>query len=84
MPIIENIQDRGREVQDACRRFEIGHLTDPDARQIGMAAARFGSEMVQRIRRDDAELVRALTLLADARDAFMRAKIYEQNGGSRG
>jgi hypothetical protein len=43
-----------------------------------MAAARFASEMIQRIRRDDPELTKALTSLADARDGFIRAKIYER------
>ena len=78
MPIISGLEQRDRAVQDAARRFEIGHLTDPDARQIGMASARLASEMIQRIKEDDTELVVGLTKLADARDAFIRAKIYER------
>lgn len=78
MPIISGLESRHHSVQEAARRFEIGHLSDPDMRQIGMAAARFASEMIQRITRDDRELVYALDKLADARDAFMRAKAYER------
>lgn len=78
MAIIAGVENRHRAVQDAARRFEIDHLTDPDARQIGMSAARLAAEMLQRIRKDDPELTRALTHLADARDAFMRAAIYQK------
>jgi hypothetical protein len=72
-----NTDGRHRAVQDAARRFELDHLTNPDARQIAMAMGRVAQEMLVRIPRDDPELTRALTSLADARDAFIRAKIYE-------
>jgi len=75
-----SISGRHRAVQDAVRRFDVDHLSDPDARQIGMACARLASEMLARIRRDDPELTRALTSLADARDAFIRAAIYTGGG----
>jgi hypothetical protein len=68
-------------VQNAARRFDIDHLTDPDARQIGMACARLAQEMLARIPSDDPELTRALTSLADARDGFMRARIYGRDNG---
>lgn len=63
-------------IQAAARRFDIGHLTNPDARQIGMEVGRLAQTMLVRIRQDDPELTRALTNLADARDAFIRAAIY--------
>jgi hypothetical protein len=78
MAIIQGIEDRHQGIKDACRRFEMDRLSDPDARQIAMAAARFASEMVQRIKRDDPELTKALDKLADARDGFIRAKMYEK------
>lgn len=68
---------RHRAVQDAARRFEIDHLTNPDSRQIATSCARLAQEMLARIRTDDPELTRALTSLADARDAFIRARIYQ-------
>lgn len=80
MAIIPGIEERHQAVQDIARRFEVGHLANPDARQIGMACARLASEMVQRVRRDDPELINALTDLADARDGFIRAKMYETQG----
>jgi hypothetical protein len=79
MALLEGVSDRHKAVQDAARRFEIDHLTNPDARQVGMAAARFASEMLQRIRKDDPELTKALDKLADARDGFIRALIYEKD-----
>lgn len=45
-----------------------------------MASARLAGEMLQRIRQDDPELTRGLTALADARDAFMRAVVYQKGG----
>ena len=48
-----------------------------------MSFARVATEMLQRIRVDDPELTRGLTALADSRDAFMRAAIYQKNGGNR-
>jgi hypothetical protein len=79
MALIEGLEGRYQAVQDVARRFEVGHLTDPDARQIGMACARLASEMIMRIR-DDPELTRALSSLANARDGFIRAKMYQKNG----
>lgn len=82
MAIIEGLAGRHQAVQDIARRFEVDHLVNPDARQIGMACARLASEMVQRITRDDPELTKALGHLADARDAFIRAKIYQTQGSN--
>lgn len=73
---------RHQAIQDAARRFDIDHLSDPDTRQIGMACARLAQEMLQRIRVDDPELTRALNTLADARDGFMRAVIYAKQGSN--
>jgi hypothetical protein len=71
---------RHKGVQDAARRFDLDHLTNPDARQIAMACGRLAQEMLARISRDDPELTNALNRLADARDAFIRAKIYTGRG----
>ena len=74
--MILNVAERHRAVQDAARRFELDHLTNPDARQIAMEYARLASTVLVRIQNDDPELTRALTSLADSRDAAIRAKIY--------
>lgn len=68
---------RHRAVRDAARRFEMDHLTNPDARQIATSCARLAQEMLTRIHTDDPEVTRALTSLADARDAFIRARLYQ-------
>ena len=78
--IIPGVEERHPSIQQVARRFEIGHLTDPDLRQVGMVFARTASEMLQRIRKDDPELTKALDKLADARDGFMRAFKYGQTG----
>lgn len=72
-----NTDGRHRAVQDAARRFDMEHLTNPDARQIATSVGRLAQEMLARIHNDDPELTRALTSLADARDAFIRARIYQ-------
>jgi hypothetical protein len=64
----------------AARRFEIDHLTNPDARQIGMEVGRLAALMLVRIKKDDPELTKALDTLADARDGFIRAAIYTGKG----
>jgi hypothetical protein len=76
MAVIPGLEMRHEAVQQVCRRFELDHLTDPDARQIAMVFARTATEMIQRITQDDPELTAALEKLADSRDAFIRAKIY--------
>jgi len=77
---ILNTDGRHPGVVAAARRFEIEHLVNPDARQIGMEVARLAALMLTRIKKDDPELTKALDDLADARDGFIRAKVYE-NGG---
>lgn len=75
-----SVGERHPSIQQAARRFEIEHLTDPDLRQIGMVFARCATECLNRVKRDDPEVTRALLALADARDGFMRAFKYTQGG----
>ncbi len=72
----EVTRDRHPAVRGVARRFATDHLSDPDARQIAMAAARYAYEMLASIRADDPELTQALKDLADARDGFIRAALY--------
>jgi hypothetical protein len=74
-----NAEGRHRAIQDAARRFDGDHLTDPDARQISTDYARLAAIMLSRLP-DDPETTRALTSLADSRDAAIRAKIYQSRG----
>lgn len=80
MSVLE-VSTRHIAVQAVARRFEFDHLTHPDARQIAMSFARTAQEMLMRIKRDDPEVTKGLSSLADARDAFIRAKIYTNGGG---
>jgi hypothetical protein len=73
---ILNTENRHPSVQNAARRFETEHLVNPDARQIAMECARLAALMLTRITEDDPELTKALDSLADARDGFIRAKVY--------
>lgn len=73
---ILNTDGRHPSIVAVSRRFDIDHVTDPDARQVGMSVARLAAEMLARIRSDDVELTKSLDKLADARDGFMRAVIY--------
>jgi hypothetical protein len=75
-----NTEGRHPSITQAARRFEMDHLTRPEARQIATSTARLAQEMLARIHTDDPELTKALTALADARDGFIRAAIY--TGGS--
>jgi len=76
MAILE-VENRHPGIKAAARRYEVDHLTNPDARQVGIAFARLASEMLARIKTNDPEVTRGLTLLADSRDAFMRAVVYQ-------
>jgi hypothetical protein len=71
-----NVSNRHRAIQDVARRFDGDHLRDPDARQISTDYARLAAVTLARLP-DDPETTRALTLLADSRDAAIRAKIYQ-------
>lgn len=76
-----NVGHRHASIQAVARRFEMDHLTDPDARQVAVVFARTASELLARISRDDVEVTKALDKLADSRDGFIRATIYAKAGG---
>lgn len=60
-----NVENRSPEVQDAAAKFEMGDLTNPDARQIAMAFARLAQECAYRIRGEgEKEELLAVTLRA--------------------
>jgi uncharacterized membrane protein affecting hemolysin expression len=71
-----NTAGRHTSITQAARRFEMDHLTNPEARQIATSVARLAQEMLARVKTDDPELTKALDKLADARDGFIRAAIY--------
>lgn len=66
-------EGRSDDIVEIGNKFEIGHLTNPDQRQIGMSFARLAQEMILRIRRDDQGLIDALDKLLDAREEAMVA-----------
>jgi hypothetical protein len=69
MPLV-NAAHRSEEVQEAAARFEISDLTNPEARQIGMAYGRLAAEIIARIYGDAEKenlLVEALESLHEAR-----------------
>jgi hypothetical protein len=69
MPLV-NAAHRSEEVQEAAAKFEISDLTNPEARQIGMAYGRLAAEIIARIYGDAEKeelLVEALESLHEAR-----------------
>lgn len=67
------VDGRAEAIVAAAQRFEIDHITNPDARQIGMSFGRLAQELILRIRRDDKGLVEALEALLLAREEAMVA-----------
>jgi hypothetical protein len=72
MPLL-TVDGRSTQVVEAAQRFEIDHVTNPDARQIGMSFARLAQEMILRIRRDEDGLLLTLDKLLQAREEAMVA-----------
>lgn len=68
-----NVNMASEAIQEVALKFEIEHIVNPDARQVGMSFARLAQELCMRIRRDDEGLVECLEMLLEARDAAILA-----------
>lgn len=65
-----SIDGRSDAIHKMADRFEIAHINNPDARQIGISFARLAQELILRIRRpgDEPGLLDALEKLLEARE----------------
>lgn len=72
MPLL-SVDGRSAEIVEVAQKFEIDHVTNPDARQIGMSFARLAQELILRIRRDEDGLIQSLEALLLAREEAMVA-----------